>query len=257
MICWLRHLIGWTVNGFRSREDLLLENLALRQQLLALHTQRPRRRLSTAHKLFWVVLRGLWSGWKRPLVLVTPKTVVAWHRAGFRLYWRWLSRARRVGGRKRMSLEVRSLIFRSFVWHPVRSLITYHAFGRSAYGSSLRRPLRAPASNEVRENNPTQTKTSRGWPVRPPTSDGDNFCERRIAIVDMVTVFPRGTRHTHYRGTGPLLALAPRRKCTVRFFPKQCVAVSIAMMVFPGGMHATFSRTMIVSPSVPGLLTTS
>ena len=112
MICWLRHLIGWTVNGFRSREDLLLENLALRQQLLALHTQRPRRHLSTADKLFWIVLRRLWSGWKRPLVLVTPKTVVAWHRAGFRLYWRWLSRARRVGGRKPVSPEVRALIFR-------------------------------------------------------------------------------------------------------------------------------------------------
>ena len=112
MICWLRHLIGWTVNGFRSREDLLLENLALRQQLLALHTQRPRRHLSTADKLFWIVLRRLWSGWKRPLVLVTPKTVVAWQRAGFRLYWRWLSRARRVGGRKPVSPAVRALILR-------------------------------------------------------------------------------------------------------------------------------------------------
>ena len=64
MIGWLRHLIGWTVNGFRSRENLLLENLALRQPLLALHSHRPRSRLSTGHKLFWVVLRGLWSGWK-------------------------------------------------------------------------------------------------------------------------------------------------------------------------------------------------
>ena len=112
MICWLRYLIGWTVCVFRSRKDLLLENLALRQQLLALHIQRPRRRLSTAHKLFWIVLRRVWSGWKQPLVLVTPKTVVAWHRAGFRLYWKWLSRARRVGGRKRVSPEVRALIFR-------------------------------------------------------------------------------------------------------------------------------------------------
>jgi len=112
MIGWLRHLIGWTVNGFRSRENLLLENLALRQPLLALHSHRPRSRLSTGHKLFWVVLRGLWSGWKRPLVLVTPKTVVAWQRAGFRLYWRWLSRARRVGGRKPVSPAVRALILR-------------------------------------------------------------------------------------------------------------------------------------------------
>ena len=112
MVSVLRHLIGWLAGLFRSREDLLLENLALRQQLLALHSRRPRPRLSTAHKLFWVILRRIWSGWKRPLVLVTPKTVVAWHRAGFRLYWKWLSRARRVGGRKRVSPEVRVLIFR-------------------------------------------------------------------------------------------------------------------------------------------------
>lgn len=118
MLCPLRHLIGWMVCAFRSREDLLLENLALRQQLLALHTKRPRSRLSTVHKLFWIVLRRLWSGWKQPLVLVTPKTVVAWHRAGFRLYWKWLSRARRVGGRRRVSTEVRALIFRMAAENP-------------------------------------------------------------------------------------------------------------------------------------------
>src|SRR5664279_6427354 len=42
------------------------------------------------HKLFWVVLRRLWDKWKEPLILVTPRTVVGWHRAGFRLYWNCL-----------------------------------------------------------------------------------------------------------------------------------------------------------------------
>src|SRR5262249_6093167 len=59
--------------------DLVLENLALRRQLLALHAQRPRTRLSALHKLFWVALRTFWSGWRKPLVLVTPRTVVNWH----------------------------------------------------------------------------------------------------------------------------------------------------------------------------------
>jgi len=118
MISSLRHLIGWIVCIFRSRQDLILENLALRQQLLALHAKRPRRRLSTIHKLFWIALRRLWSGWGDSLVLVTPRTVVAWHRAGSRLYWNWLSRARRVGGRKRASEEVRALIFRMAVENP-------------------------------------------------------------------------------------------------------------------------------------------
>jgi putative transposase len=118
MISSLRHLMGWIVGVFRSREDLILENLALRQQLLALHTKRPRRRLSTAHKMFWIALRRLWSGWKKPLILVTPRTVVAWHGAGFRLYWKWLSQARRVGGRKRVSKQIRVLIFRMAAENP-------------------------------------------------------------------------------------------------------------------------------------------
>jgi putative transposase len=118
MISLPRHLIGWMVGVLRSREDLILENLDLRQQLLALHAKRPRRHLSTLHKLFWVALRRVWSGWKESLVLVTPRTVVAWHRSGFRLYWKWLSRASRIGGRKRVSAEVRALIFRMAVENP-------------------------------------------------------------------------------------------------------------------------------------------
>ena len=111
MIASLRHFLGWLVSAFRSREDLVLENLALHQQLLALQAQRPRRRLTALHKLFWVALRTFWSGWRKPLVLVTPRTVVNWHRAGFRLYWTWISRFRQVEGRKRVSKEIRALIF--------------------------------------------------------------------------------------------------------------------------------------------------
>ena len=62
----------------------MYENRALRRQLLALHAQQPRRRLTALHKLFWVALRTFWSGWTKPLILVTPRTVVNWHRAGFR-----------------------------------------------------------------------------------------------------------------------------------------------------------------------------
>jgi hypothetical protein len=51
MILALRHLLGWMISAFRSREDL-----ALHQQLVALHAQRPGRRLTTLHKLFWVAL---------------------------------------------------------------------------------------------------------------------------------------------------------------------------------------------------------
>src|SRR5271166_2646397 len=112
MAVLLRYVLGWLVGVFRPRADLVLENLALRQQLLALHSRRPRRRLTAVDKLFWVGLRNLWARWKQPLILVTPRTVVGWHRAGFRLYWKWLSRAQARGGRKPVNQEIRALIFR-------------------------------------------------------------------------------------------------------------------------------------------------
>src|SRR5262249_12998464 len=59
---------------------------------------------------FWTVLRASWPRWKDALVIVQPETVVGWHRAGFRLYWRWKSRPR--GGRPRISEEIRVLIRR-------------------------------------------------------------------------------------------------------------------------------------------------
>ncbi len=99
------------VSAFRSRRDLLLENLALRQQLAILA---PRRRplIRPADRAFWVVLRRLWSGWADALVIVKPETVIRWHRAGFRLYWRWLSRRGKQGGRPAVAREVRDLIRR-------------------------------------------------------------------------------------------------------------------------------------------------
>jgi len=101
-----------------SRKELLLENLALRQQLAALKRRRPKPRLSALDRVFWVVARWFWLGWKQALVLVTPETVIRWHRAGFRLYWAWLSRHRIAFGRKRISKELRELIFQMVADNP-------------------------------------------------------------------------------------------------------------------------------------------
>src|SRR5215831_18973715 len=129
MIAWLRHLLGWLIGAFRSRQDLVLENLALRQQLLTLHAQRPRRRLTTPQKLFRVLLRKGWAGWRRPLILVTPRTVVGWHPAGIRLYWKWLSRIRSTGGRKPVSQEIRALIL---CWRGSEESLSTQTVGRLA-----------------------------------------------------------------------------------------------------------------------------
>ena len=97
---------------------LLIEILALRQQLAVLNAKRPRPRLTVPDKLFWMVLRRLWPEWKRALMLVQPETVVGWHRAGFKLYWTWLSRHCARSGRKCVSNELRELIFRMVVENP-------------------------------------------------------------------------------------------------------------------------------------------
>ena len=157
MIASLRHVLGWMVSAFRSREDLVLENMALRRQLLALDAQQPRRRLIALDKLFWVALRTFWSGWRKPLVLVTPRTVVNWHRAGFRLYWIWVSRVRHVGGRKRVSREVRALIFPMVAENPTRGAPRIHGellklgFDVSERSVSrwIRRAPRDPVSGEL------------------------------------------------------------------------------------------------------------
>jgi len=105
-------LVTTTLRCFHPRRSLLLENLVLRQQLAVLKRKHPRRKLRAFDKLFWVLARRFWSDWKQALIIVSPETVIDWHRAAFRLYWRAISRARRVVGRKRISKEVRDLIFR-------------------------------------------------------------------------------------------------------------------------------------------------
>jgi len=106
------------IRFFRSRRNLVLENLVLRQQLALLKRRRPRPRLALVVKLFWVTVSRFWSGWKKALIVVRPETVVRWHRAGFRFYWGLISRVRKPAGRRRVSREVRDLIFRIVAENP-------------------------------------------------------------------------------------------------------------------------------------------
>jgi len=114
LLLWIRALLRL----FRSRGSLVLENLALRQQLTVLKRQRRRPSLGIVDKIFWVVARRVWSGWKHSLIIVTPETVVRWHRAGFRWYWRLISKARARVGRMPTSQAVRDLIFRMVAENP-------------------------------------------------------------------------------------------------------------------------------------------
>jgi len=95
---------------FRTRGELLIENLALRQQVVALKKARPRPALNDVDRAFWVALRTAWSGWATRLVIVNPDTVAKWNRDRFRRYWAKISRQKQGPGRPRVDAEIRQLI---------------------------------------------------------------------------------------------------------------------------------------------------
>jgi putative transposase len=87
-----------------------IEILALRHQLAVLQRRTNKRpSLKTADRWLWVLLSRAWTQWRSALVIVKPETVIAWQRKGFRLYWRWKSRAGK-SGRPCVSPEIRALI---------------------------------------------------------------------------------------------------------------------------------------------------
>src|ERR1700741_3051651 len=118
MLRFVRLFFGTIVRLFRSHRSLLLENLALRQQLSVLKRRRPRPSLSSFDRVLWVVARRVGSAWKQSLLMVPPETVVRWHRAGFLLYWRLVSRITKQPGRRPTRKEVRDLIFRMVAENP-------------------------------------------------------------------------------------------------------------------------------------------
>ena len=103
-------LIWWAVIGlFRSRASLEAEILTLRHPLNVLRRKAPKRlAFSNFDRLVFTSLYRIAPGVLDALVIVKPETVIRWHRAGFRLFWRWKSRSR--GGRPRVALEIRQLI---------------------------------------------------------------------------------------------------------------------------------------------------
>src|SRR6266481_2184706 len=110
MVTILFAVVSILVFRFRSRAALELKLVALQHQLAVLRRQRPGRpQLSSLDRLLWVLLYRIWPQVIDAMVLVKPATVVAWHRKGFRFYWRWRSRR---PGRPRISREIRDLIRR-------------------------------------------------------------------------------------------------------------------------------------------------
>ena len=115
----LVRLIVWIVADlFRSRAALQVELWMLRQQINVLRRTAPKKRtFSAIDRLIFVCLYRLLPGARDALAIVKPETVVKWHRAGFRLYWRWKSKPR--GGRPTVPLEIRKLIREMSIANPL------------------------------------------------------------------------------------------------------------------------------------------
>ena len=96
-------------SSLKNRTELALENLALRQQLAILNRKRPQPRLRKRDRLFWACLSAIWQKWRESLIVVKPETVVRWHRKGFALYWKHLSK-QNGAGRPGTGKDIRDLV---------------------------------------------------------------------------------------------------------------------------------------------------
>ena len=89
-------LIGLAVDAFRSRQELIVENAVLRQQMIVAARAVKRPKLRAYERGLIVLLTAFARRWSSALLLVRPETVTRWHRHGFRLLWRWRSLRRKV-----------------------------------------------------------------------------------------------------------------------------------------------------------------
>src|SRR4030081_475842 len=109
MIALLCLFLTLFASPFKSRSRLEAENAALRHQLIVLQRRvRGRVQFTNGDRLFLVQLYRWFPSVLKAITIIRPETLVRWHRAGFRRYWRWKSRSS--GGRPRISADLRALI---------------------------------------------------------------------------------------------------------------------------------------------------
>jgi hypothetical protein len=115
-LLWL--LLAILTSSFKPRCQLEAENAALRHQVIVLRRQlRGRIHVTNLDRLFLVQLYRWFPSILGVLAIIQPETFVRWHRAGFRYYWRWKSRAR--GGRPVIANDLRALIRQMSIDNPL------------------------------------------------------------------------------------------------------------------------------------------
>ena len=92
MVALLSLFLNLLASSFKSTSRLEAENAALRQQLVVLQRKlRGRIEFTNGDRMFFVLLYRWFPSIQQAMMIVRPETVVRWHRAGFRCYWRWKS----------------------------------------------------------------------------------------------------------------------------------------------------------------------
>ena len=140
------------LRGVRTQRSLMLENLALRHQLVVLQRTVRRPRLRTADRLFWVLPSRLWAGWTDAISVVQPATVIRWQRSAFKFFWTWKSRRTGPGG-PAVAPEIRALIRRMSKANPLWGAPRIHGelqklgleISQAAVSKYLGRPNRPPS----------------------------------------------------------------------------------------------------------------
>ena len=118
MVALLCFLLALLVSPFRSKTRLEAENAALRHQLAVLRRKvRGRLGFTRGDRWFFVQLYRWFPSILKTITIIQPETVVRWHRAGFRLYWRW--KLRSLGGRPQIGADLRALIRRMSLENPL------------------------------------------------------------------------------------------------------------------------------------------
>jgi len=111
MVALIFLFLNLVASSFKSKSRLEAENAALRHQLTVLQRKaRVRVQLTNSDRLFFIQLYRWFPSVLKAITIIRPATLVRWHRAGFRRYWRWKSRC--LGGRPQINADLRALIRR-------------------------------------------------------------------------------------------------------------------------------------------------